>query len=77
MLRFLYQTCTVGCFYEQKNKKKDEYHNIISNTYVLTEGTTYTKVYLLEGKLSVNDIYYEFRGNSNSSAYAVVTYKDK
>lgn len=64
-------------FSKMQVRLSDMYHNIISNTYVLTEGSSFTKVYLLEGTLSVNDIYYEFRGNSNSSAYAVVTYKDK
>lgn len=55
----------------------DMYSNDLSSIYTIKEGDGANKIYLLEGYLNTKNIYYEFRGNSNSDAYAVVTYMDK
>ena len=55
----------------------DTYGNDLSSIYTIKEATGANKVYLLEGYLNITNIYYEFRGNSSSDAYASVTYEDK
>lgn len=41
---------------------------------VLNEGNTNTKLQIKEGKLSVNPVFIQFRGNTNEAAEAVVNY---
>ena len=54
----------------------DLYGDAISSIQTISEGAGDTEVNLLEGYLSTPSIYYKFRGNSNASAYAMVSYKD-
>lgn len=49
----------------------------VSSIYTIKEGDGANKIYLYEGYLNAKNIYYLFRGNSNSDAYALVTYMDK
>lgn len=46
-----------------------------SNLYYLKEtSNSNTKISLREGYLNTQTVYFKFRGNSNSSAYAIVSY---
>ncbi len=42
--------------------------------YVLTEGMSSTYIPIKEGYLNLSVVYFQFRGNSNSPAYAAVSY---
>lgn len=49
---------------------------IMTSSYeVLTEGDGYFKLKIMEGYLSLKTVWIQFRGNSDSAAYAVVNYK--
>lgn len=46
-----------------------------SSSYKLEEGTgSYTKIYIREGYLDTDTVYFKFRGNKDYSAKAVVSY---
>lgn len=48
---------------------------ISKQTYSLKESaSSNTKVYIKEGYLSASPVYFQFRGNTNKPAYAVVSY---
>lgn len=47
----------------------------VLDSYSLSEGaSSYLKIRIKEGYLNTNTVYFQFRGNSNSQAIAVVSY---
>lgn len=83
-----YKNCGAMCHSVAPYSGSDVFHTIqsrvtntyaetisVKNYYLLNEGATnYTKIEIKDGYLNTKVVYFQFRGNSNSQAIAVVSY---